>query len=261
MKASPLTQQDQLESITLRAYRAVEQPEASAQFAEEQVKVLSDIGIGQVTKVTSTWREDPDVYVIAAEHSQLGLVGGIRIHVSHSPEHPLPIETSVGKMDQRVSTFVDRMADGGIAEIGGLWNAHRFANRGLPMLLGMTAVSLASQLKVECLIAVLARYTLRYATRLGLEVVEEVGEKGWFVYPKPGFWGIVMCTADPYSLDKARPDLRHRVISLRMRPSQRHTEFTGVCYLDVQYQLELERGVIGIHTYRDIRTEHLRFTA
>lgn len=250
-----------VERITLRAYRAVEYPEASALFAEEQIKVLSDIGIGQVSKVTSRWREEPNVYVIAAEHDELGLVGGIRIHVSHSPEHPLPIVSSVGKLDPALPAFVDRMSSGGIAEISGLWNAHRFANRGLPTLLGMAAVSLASQLRVECVIAVLARYTLRYAIRLGLEVVEEVGEKGWFVYPKPGFWGIVMCASDPYALNKARPDLRQRVLSLRMRPEQRAVEFTGVAHLDVQYRLELERGVISIHTYRDIRSDYLRFTA
>lgn len=250
-----------IERITLHAYRAVEYPEASALFAEEHNKLLTEIGISQVTKASNRWREDPNVYVIAAEHDELGLVGGIRVHVSHSPEQPLPIEFSVGKLDPALPAFVDKMSSGGVAEINGLWNAHRFANRGLPMLLGMAAVSITSQLKVDSVIAVLARYTLRYAIRLGLQVVEEVGEKGWFVYPKPGFWGIVMCAADLYSLNKARPDLRQRVISLRMRPVQRAIENTGVCELDVQYQLELERGVISIHAYRDIRSDYLRYTA
>ncbi|MBX2972872.1 MAG: hypothetical protein KF797_07210 [Flavobacteriales bacterium] len=261
MNESTNTPKQELDRITLRAYRAVEHPEAAALFAEEHMKVLSDIGISKVTKVTSRWQQDPNVYVIAAEHDELGLVGGIRIHVSRSSLEPLPLLSAVGKLDPALPAFVERMSGGGIAEIGGLWNAHRFANRGLPMLLGTAAVSLVPQLKVECLIAVLARYTLRYATKLGLKVVEEVGEKGWFVYPKPGFWGIVMCAADPCSLDHARPDLRHRVLSLRMRPEQRTVEFTGVCHLDVQYKLELERGVISIHTYQDIRQDYLRFSA
>lgn len=251
----------ELERITLRAYRAVEEPEAAARFAEEHMKVLSDIGISQVTKVSKKWQQDPNVYVIAAEHEELGLVGGIRIHVSHSPQEPLPLLFAVGRMDPSIARFVEPHTRRGVAEIAGLWNAHRFANRGLPMLLGTAAVSLVPQLKVESLLAVLARYTLRYATKLGLTVVEEVGEKGWFVYPKPGFWGIVMCALDPYALDHARPELRHRVISLRMRPEQRTVEYTGVCHLDVQYRLELERGVISIHTYKDVRADYLRFTA
>lgn len=255
------TPKPEYDRITLRAFRAVEDPETSALFAEEHTKVLSDIGIGQVTKVSKRWQQDPNVYVIAAEHDELGLVGGIRIHVSRTTNEPLPLLFAVGKMDPALETFVEPKTAGGIAEIAGLWNAHRFANRGLPMLLGTAAVSLVSQLKVDTLIAVLARYTLRYATKLGLKVVEQVGDKGWFVYPKPGFWGIVMCAMDPYALDNAIPDLRHRVISLRMRPGQRTVEFTGVCHMEVQYELELERGVISIHTYKDIRADYLRFTA
>jgi len=250
-----------VERITIRAFRAIEDPESCSRFADEHLKVLTDVGISNVTKVASTWQEDPDVYVICAEHETLGMVGGVRLHVSRSPERPLPIEFSIGKMDAQVMAFIDEHSSRGVAEICGLWNAHRFANRGLPMLLGMAAVSLMNQLQVGCTVAVLARYTLRYALRLGMEVVDSVGEKGWFVYPKPGFWGIVMHTADPYALDKARPDLRQRVLSLRIRPDQSVVEFTGVTYLDVHYQLELKRGVIDLHTYRSIRSDYLRYTA
>lgn len=114
------TPKPEYDRITLRAFRAVEDPETSALFAEEHTKVLSDIGIGQVTKVSKRWQQDPNVYVIAAEHDELGLVGGIRIHVSRTTNEPLPLLFAVGKMDPALETFVEPKTAGGIAEDRGV---------------------------------------------------------------------------------------------------------------------------------------------
>lgn len=251
----------QKDQLTLRAFRCVDEPRLCAEFAREHLKVLEDFGITIVSSVDNSWSEDPNVYAIVAEHAQLGFVGGIKIHIARSPEDSLPIVGSVGKLDPKVKDLVTRLSANGVGEICGLWNAMRYAGRGVPHILGMAAVSMANQFNVMNMIGVLARYTLRYSLRLGLPVITEVGDKGWFVYPKPGFWGIVTGTTDAYSLDLARTDLRHRMISLRLRPEQRCIEDSGTHLLDIQYKLRLDQNVIDLQTYNAIQENRLLFTA
>ena len=231
-----------MERITIHAVRAVDEPWTCAEFAIQHAKVLKDFGIETVAE-QGRWHRDNNIVVLWAEHAELGMVGGCRLHLARTPGDRLPVETSVGAMDPEVRRFIEDQLPSGVLEIGGLWNANRFGGRGIPHVLVMAGIAMASNLNANTVIGVAAKYTLRYALRLGLHVVERVGEKGWFDYPKPGFYGILTGTTNAISMDGARLDLRKRILSLRYKPMQRCIENTGTALLDIQYLLSLSNNV------------------
>ena len=252
---------DPLEQLTIRAFKAPDEPDISAQFLREHVRVLEDLGITNVPSNNARWITDPNCYVITAEHERLGMVGGLRIQTSWKRGDHLPMRRSVGKLDPGVDRLMDELSITGIGELCGLWNAHRFANRGLPQVLGMVGISIAPQLGVRNLTGLLARYTLKYALRLGFSIFDDVGQSGIFDYPRPGFLGIVCGTTEALSMSSARPDLRQRIISLRLRPEQEHLENTGVAELYIRYKLHLRQQIIDMDAYRSVVSDRLRYTA
>ena len=92
-------------------------------------------------------------------------------------------------------------------------------------------------------------------------MVEEVGNLGWFDYPKPGFYGILAGTTNSVALNEARPDLRRRILSLRARPNQRAVENTGVAELDIQYALKLSGLFVETAAQRAMPEYALRHSA
>ncbi|MBK6777586.1 MAG: hypothetical protein IPG74_17675 [Flavobacteriales bacterium] len=250
-----------MELLTIRAFRAVDEPWSCGEFAILHAKVLRDFGIEVVADNGGRWHRDPNIVVVIAEHPVLGMVGGCRLHLAHRFMDRLPVETSIGSLDPRVRQYVEKNLDGGVMEIGGLWNSNDFAGRGLPHLLVMVGISLSNQLNTTTVFGVAAKYTLRYAVRLGLPVVEEVGNLGWFDYPKPGFYGILAGTTNSVALNEARPDLRRRILSLRARPNQRAVENTGVAELDIQYALKLSGLFVETAAQRAMPEYALRHSA
>lgn len=249
------------DQLTIRAFWAADEPETCAQFIREHTKVLEDLGITSVLGRDPQWARSKECIVIVAEHDHLGLVGGVRIEVMRTPGATIPLIASVGSLDPNIRKMVDELAPAGLGEICGLWNAHRFAGRGLPHVLGMVAIAISTQVNIRSLVALLAKYTLKYALRLGLRIIDEVGQSGIFDYPRPGFLGIVCGTTDTASMALSRPDLRTRIISLRLRPEQDHLEDTGTALLDVRYRLMLRGNVIDLASYRSIQIERTRHIA
>jgi len=251
-----------VEHITVRAFKAVEEPETCAQFIHEHRRVLEDFGIENVNTNNNQWISNKDCHVIVVEHERLGLIGGARIQVARSPLDILPIQHALSSYDKGIDLMIHRLAEDGVGEICGLWNANRFAGRGLPQILGLSAISVANQIGLESLVCVVAKYTLKYSLRLGFRLMEDVGVSGIFdPYPKPGFLGIVIGLDDPASMDFARPDLRQRILSLRMRPEQSAVENTGRALLHISYSLELRESTIDRSLYGQLRADRLRHTA
>ncbi len=250
-----------MESITIRAFRAVDDPASCTLFVREHTRVLEEFGIGHVATGAPTWVTDPDVYVIVAESDQLGMIGGARIHISRGMGGTLPIESALEKLDPQFGSAVDALRAQGVGEICGLWNANRFNGRGLPVLLGMAATSISNQLNIGCMLGLVAKYTLKYALRLGYGIMEDVGTSGIFDnYPRPGFLGIVIRLNDVSTMERSRPAFRRRMISLRLRPNQQVVEDTGVAQLNVCYDLVLKQDVIDIGSYTRIEEDRLRYT-
>ena len=250
-----------MDILNIRAFRAIDDPATCAEFLREHVRVLTDYGITNVNSSVPTWVSDPNVIVIVAESDVLGIVCGARIHLAYSKESVLPIESAIAQYDPRVSSVMDELKVDGVGEICGLWNANRFSGRGLPLVLGMAATSLSNQLGLGHMVGLVAKYTLKYALRLGYTIVEDVGTSGIFdAYPRTGFLGIVIGLHDVNVMAQARPGFRHRLLSLRLRPVQEAIEDTGAASFQVSYELELQHGKMDRGAYRAIESERLRHT-
>ncbi|MBL8003431.1 MAG: hypothetical protein JNL05_15865 [Flavobacteriales bacterium] len=229
---------DTIEKVTIRAFRAVDDRETCIRFLMEQIRVLEDIGVSSVIKPDVSWCTDPDVIVVIAEHQLLGVVAGIRLHVAGS-DKTLPMEQPVSKFDPNISHLLKDLQMGRTGEVAGLWNAHRFAGRGVPFLLFQSVVAIASQLRVESLVTFVAEYVAPYAAQCGFRMMHELAEGGNFVYPVPSIHTHAMVLDDPMALSNAQDDVRRRILGLRVRPCSSRQVKPKNATLDVDFSLML----------------------
>lgn len=227
----------------------------------EHRKVLEDFGITNVSTNEESWMDDPYTYVIVAEHPELGMVGGVRIQLAR-PDVPLPMVHAVGRYDPRVRHELDRLnTSGKNAELCGLWNAHRYVRRGLPLLLGYASTALASQLGLNTMVCLIAHYTLHHALKVGFTVLDEVGDGGTFSYPIPSIKAIAMHVPDVISVEHAQSKHRQRVLSLRLRPDQIAEEEPMGKPMTVDYRLNLRQSIQEMDQFQGIIESRLRYSA
>lgn len=249
-----------IERIKIRAFKATDEPETCAEFLRQHRKLLEDFGIEHVNTNNDTWTSDPDTYLIIATSEEHGMIGGLRLEVAREGKD-LPIVDALRDMDGRIEREVDRWRKNGCAEICGLWNAHRFANRGLPTLLGYAAVAVANQIGVNSMVCLIAHYTLRHALRVGFTIMGEVGEEGTFSYPIPSIKAIAMVMPNTLLLSEAHTRHRLPVISLRMRPQQERIEQPAHDPILVDYDLRLDKRLITLAAYSELDRYRLRYSA
>jgi hypothetical protein len=226
----------EVEKITIKAFKAVDDPAACEEYVREHVKVLEDIGVFTALKPDLSWIEDPNVIVITAHHEVLGLVAGIRVHVA-SFGNELPMQKHLSKLDNRISAYLGDLLPNGNGEICGLWNAHRFAGRGVPMLLMETAVAIANQVGLTSMVTFIAEYVAPYAAQSGFKLMDRLQNGGVFIYPIPSIKSHAMVLDDALSMCSADPLHRQRILSLRLRPHQKRSERPKGASLQVDYEL------------------------
>lgn len=248
------------ETLFIRAFKAIDEPDTCARYIAEHGKVLRDFGVDHIVAPDIRWTKDPLCHVIIAEHPVHGLVGGIRVVVD-GPGTPLPIETAIKDMDPRISDAMRKLASNGNGEVCGLWNAHRMGGHGIPLLLSLAAVSIANQMGLGSLVCLVAHYTLRHALKAGFVILEEVGDGGTFTYPIPEIRSLAMVIPDVLTLSTARPEFRERLLSLRIRPEQVRNEAPSGIEMEIHYDLLVERKVFDLYAYRSIQEHRLRYSA
>lgn len=243
--------------VTIHAFRAIHNVELCTAYIREHRRVLEDFGVLQAVQPDHAWMKDPDCIVLLASHSELGLVGGIRIERA-KPGSKLPMEKSIAPMDPMIAEAIAPFAAIGCGEICGLWNANRFAGHGVPLLLSMAAVSVAHQVGLNSLTCFVAHYTLRHALKVGFQILENVGDGGAFNYPVPRIKSFAMVIPDTILLEGAPTAFRERLISLRCRPIQERIEApTGSPY-PVRYVLHVDAETEDLSAYGLIASDRWR---
>lgn len=228
-----------MEKITIRAFRAIDEPELCRQYASEHARVLTDIGVSTVVKYDDAWMRDADTIVFAAMHAELGMVAGIRLQRAR-PDVPMPMEIALDTKEPRLRPVLAPLEAAGNAELGALWNAERFAGRGVPFLLITAAVATAGQADLSHMACFVAQYIAPYCSSVGFVPVRSVGDQGEFNYPIPGIKSYVMVIPDVKTVTHATSELRHRILSLRMRPRQVQVEVPKKESLEVSYDLLID---------------------
>ena len=249
-----------MDKITLKAFRAPDQPELCQEFMREHRKVLEDFGIQNVSTNNERWMSDPNAFIIVALHGSLGMVGGIRLQVASETE-PLPMEEAVGKMDPLVKEELEALRVHGNGEVCSLWNANRYGNMGIPVILSQAVTAMATMANVKRMVCLVAHYTQRHPKRNGFVVMDTVGDKGCFSYPIPSIKAISMVNKDTMLLADASNDQRQLIYSLRLRPKQVRIEAPNSTPMEVHYEMQIQQGVLDLHAYQSIEQARLSQTA
>ena len=209
----------------IRAFRAVDDPIGCEKFIEGHRRVLTSIGITEVTSAKAEWMHSNAVFVIIVE-SEDGkqVMGGARIHAADTINQ-LPIEEATGFLDNKVYDLIKSKTPEGTGEICGLWNSRQVAGMGIgSMFLTRAAVIIAPQIGLKSLFALCAPYTIKMAESVGYKIVHDLGNNGTFYYPKLDLVATVMFLDDTEKLKTADPLERTIIEKFRKKPTQISTE-------------------------------------
>ena len=226
--------------ICIRAFRAIDDLEACEKFMLGHRRVLENIGIHKLTSSKDEWMINPAVFVTIVESEDGSKVyGGARVNVAGGTQ-PLPLEEATGYLDQSVYDIVEQHAISGAGEICGLWNSREVAGMGIgSVFLTRACAAICSQIGLQTLFGLAAPYTVKMAQDVGYEILENVGNKGTFYYPKLDLIATALILADVPTLRKAEPFERERILSLRGFPNQLSNEILRKKELEIQYNLEI----------------------
>ncbi len=224
-------------SFIFRAFHAIDEPDSCLRFHEGHSKILTDLGIENLTSNLPTWFDDPNTLVVLATTTNDEVIGGIRVQL-YTGDFELPIMTAIKDQDHRIiSAIENRRQKKGVAESCGLWNAKKVFGQGVSPLLARCSVALTSYFEIDNLICFSAPYTLKMIKSLGFIEVAEVGNNGQLPYPTERFMSSVLEVPNIYTLEYADPLQRERILDLIERPKQKTIETSQGKEVEVDYNL------------------------
>lgn len=227
--------------IKIKVFRAILNPDACEEYLKGHMQVLMDYNVMKITSYNKEWTKNPSVYVLTAELEETRvMVGGIRIEVTKG-DIPLPIETAIGILDNRIYKLVEKYGiNGGVGELCGLWNAKEVKGVGISFFLTRAAISVINQINFFTLIGICAEYTLKMFTDVGFEIDHSLGDNGEFPYPDERYITRALGILNAETLKRANPFDRDIILSLRANPIQTRQEVGTKGVVEVKYNLIIE---------------------
>lgn len=226
--------------ISIRAFRAIDDLEACQKFVVGHRHVLENIGVKKVTSSKDEWMYNPAAFVIIVEDIEATKVyGGARVEVAGGTSR-LPIEEATGYLDPKIYDVVKEYSLSGTGEICGLWNSREVAGMGIgSVFLTRACVTISSQIRLNTLFALCAPYTIKMAENVGYHILETVGNKGTFYYPKLDLIATAMILEDIDTLSRGDKEEVESIMSLRANPTQMRIETLRKKELEIHYNLEI----------------------
>jgi hypothetical protein len=202
--------------VRLRAFRAIDDPEACLLFLQGHERVLTNIGVKKVTSSNNAWMHNPSSFVLIVESLDRSKVfGGARVHVANGIV-PLPVEEATGPFDTKIFEHVYEYALRGTGEVCGLWNSREIAGYGIgSIFLFRAAVAISTQIGLNSLFGLCAPYTLKMAQNVGFGVLEAVGNHGTFYYPKLDLLATAVYMTDIHTLKNTAEEDKEAILRLR----------------------------------------------
>ncbi len=228
--------------VTIRAFRAIDDPAACERFISGHRRVLEAHGVKKVTSSNNEWADNPSVFVVNVEsEDKTKVYGGARIHASDGV-NALPIELATGYLDKSIYDRVHSLRPEGTGELCGLWNSLEVAGLGIGSFFATrAATAIANQIGLKSLWGLCAPYTVRWAERLGSRIKYDIGNKGTFYYPKLDLVATVVLLEDSYSLETVRQYEREQMFDLRENPIKIKQEAPPgkKNLVDIKYELQI----------------------
>jgi len=224
--------------ISINSFKAQLHPRECKDFIVEHTKVLQVFDIANITSAKTDWAFSNSCIIITIRNSANNqMIGGGRIQLA-SDSLPLPIETAVGAMDNRIYEVINQHRAEGTAEFCGLWNTRQTAKLGIgSAFLGNLIIAVAGQLNIKSLFGLAAPSTVKEGLRQGFVVQEDLGENGTFYYPKLDLVATVVKIPDLKTLEYAQIDKRKYILDLRGNPVRTIIEKPRKENLEIQYDL------------------------
>jgi Leucine Rich Repeat (LRR) protein len=205
--------------ITLRLFKAIDDPDSCNRYIAGHRAVLERIGITKLLNSQNDWVSNPNIYVIIAEDENDGKVfGGVRIEKATN-EYKLPVESALSEIDPKVADIINAHLLEGTGEMHGLWNSRDVAGMGLgAMFLPRAAVAVSTDIGLKSLFALGAPYTKPRLEKLGYEMETSLGNSGEFFFGKSDLIATIMILRDVAILSKAEKEEFDAIMDLRANP-------------------------------------------
>lgn len=248
---------DLVTSVKIRAFRAIEDYESSMRFVNGHRRLLEAFGVKEVTSANIEWVHNPAVFVILVESLDgEKIFGGSRVHAAGGTQ-PLPIEEATGEMDKKIYDMVSELKQTGTGELCGLWNSREVAGLGIGAYFATRAgVTLSSMIGISSMFALCASYTVKFAMRVGCNIVTELGNNGTYYYPKQDLLATAVLLRDTIPLSLAVPEEREIMFDLRQNPIQTRKEINPLRKneLDIHYDLKIDNLNLEEFKFRNEQT-------
>lgn len=228
-------------SIVFRAFRAVDEPEACLRFIEGHRRVLEIYGITMITSNKALWMEHKNTYVILVESKEDGkVVGGARVQIA-DVDIALPIVDAVGTIDKKIYDIINKYKYDSIAELCGLWNSREIAGYGIGSnFLIRTGITLAKVLNLKTMIALCAPATVKMCSKCGFIIERDLGDNGFFNYPKLDLIATAMIIKDINNLENATEESNDFIKNLYQHKAKKNIEKGVKGEIEVEYNLTIK---------------------
>ena len=226
--------------VRLRAFRAIDDPEACERFIEGHTHVLTSIGVTKVTSSKNEWMYNPAAFVLIVESLDGKKVyGGARIHAAGGTQ-PLPIEEATGSLDPAIYDLVWKYAQEGTGELCGLWNSREIAGYGVgSIFLSRACVAISTQVGLKSLFALCAPYTVEMGINSGYVIETSIGNSGTFYYPKLDLIATTMILKDTDTLNLAVEEERNTIFKLREKLNIVRREVLRKKEIEIHYEIKV----------------------
>ncbi len=230
-------------SYKVLAFRAVDEPELCLNYVKGHIKILTDYGIENITSNNNIWINNPNIYCLGLFSLSDELLGGIRIQLADGI-HPLPIETAIGYMDDKIYSLVEKYAiNGGIGELSGLWVDNRLKGLGIGWYMVRAAIASSNQLNFRTMIGICGDVTLTMFNNVGFIVERSLGNNGTFLYPNEELTAHAVGILDAVTLDNAHKYDKEIMVSLRNQITQTRIEIDKGVNVKIDYNLKYPKVV------------------
>ncbi|TVR82070.1 MAG: hypothetical protein EA412_02150 [Chitinophagaceae bacterium] len=230
-------------NIKIQAFRAIHDNKKCEQFYNGHINVLKSYGIDPISSAQNAWFYNPEVYAIIAFENDT-CIGGVKLHKTGGTQ-ALPLEDSIGFMDERIYDIVDKYSKSGAAEACGLWNSRDFSGLGLSNIMMIAVVATAHQLNIKTLFGITSDHTEPLFRSFGYRVIRSIGSNGNFSYPTPKYLSRVI-KMNSKTLSSANPYNRRNILSLRQNPKQKMIISNSKVKINVEFDITLSMATSSI---------------
>lgn len=229
--------------VRVRVVRSIEDVEATEKYISGHLKVLESYGVTKVTSADRSWVRNPHTYLILFESmDDFRVLGGGRIQL-RSKGFPLPLEEAIAEIDPNIRLYMEQFDELEVAEYCGLWNSREVAGYGIGSIYLMkVGVAIAGQFNMKKLLALCSPATVKLTMKVGMEVIESLGDNGTFFYPKEGLIATLLQINDLKNIPTALESERDFIFNLRSNKVQKTLEKGPKGEMMISFEINTNSG-------------------